>query len=270
MKSKRRFEGKTVLVTGAGGGLGAALCRRFAQAGARIGGLDLSQEGLQRMAREVEGLGAEVATVEVDLRQEQHVHAAVQSLEQQLGPIDALINNAGVTHLKNFDGQQSADVRRVMEVNFLGAVYCTAAAYESLLTQRGLIIAISSVAGYAPLVGRTAYCASKHALQGFCNTLRLELRQTDVDVLLVCPSFIATGLRDAYRPTESSSPAPTDKGQTVGREDSPEHVAQKIFDAATRRRRQISVGRVGHVSYWLNRLVPRLYEQLMLRSIRDE
>ena len=89
---------------------------------------------------------------------------------------------------------EPAVIRRVMEVNFFGAVHCTRAALGDLVRTRGLIVAISSVAGFSPLIARTGYAASKHALHGFFDSLRTELVDSGVDALLVCPAFIATGI----------------------------------------------------------------------------
>lgn len=266
--ARRHFDGKTVLVTGAARGLGKALCVRFGgedgsggEGGARIAALDVDAPALEATAGELRAAGITIETAICDLRDEQATFDAACGLEERLGPIDVLIANAGVTHIEPFAPKETAAVRRLMEVNFLGAVHATAAVFDSIVARRGLIVAISSVAGYAPLVGRTAYCASKHALHGFFDTLRAELRGKGVQVLLVCPSSIATGLRDRYRATGEADP-------TVGGEDTPEAVADRIYRAARANRRMISVGRVGHLARWLHRFAPRLYERLMLRGTR--
>lgn len=263
---QRTFRHKNVVVTGAGGGLGQALCLRFARAGARIGGLDVQQQPLDTIAQAIESQGGVMVTETVDIRRRDDVHRAMGHLAERLGGIDVLINNAGVTHLRNFQSGESGAVQRVMEVNFNGSVHCTDAALDDLIARRGMIITLSSVAGFAPLIGRSGYCASKHALHGFFNTLRLELRRTGVDVLLVCPSFIRTDIRQEFTAEDGNSSG----RQTVGAADSPESVADLIYRAARRRRRQLQTGTVGRLSYWLHRLVPRLYETLMVRRIRDE
>ncbi len=262
MARRRTFEGRTVLVTGAAGGLGAALCERFGAAGARVGGLDVSAEGLESLGQRLEGRGIELATEVCDLTDREATERSVRALEQELGPCDVLVNNAGITHRRTFDATQTDAVRRVMEVNFQGAVHCTAAAFDSLLLRRGLIIVVSSVAGFAPLVGRTAYSASKHALHGFFDSLRAELRPRGVGVLVVCPAFIATAIREA-----GNDPDDQPQGfRTIGPEATPEWVAERIFEAASRGRETLTTGVVGHASRWLQRLAPRLYERLMVRT----
>lgn len=273
----RDFRDRTVVITGAAGGLGTALCQRFATAGARIGALDVSGEGLERLRRSWTGGEGGLLAVAGDLTDEKASRRAIEELREQLGPIYCLINNAGVTHLKNFAADQVSAVRRVMAVNFDGAVHATAAAFDDVRAEGGLIIAISSVAGYAPVLGRTAYCASKHALHGFFGTLRCELRNTEAGVLIVCPSFIATGIRARYEADEVTASGGTETGaragtpgRTVGQEDSPEQVAELIFEAARRDRRLLTTGRVGKLAWWGQKLAPRFYERMMLRSIRDE
>lgn len=260
---QRSFRDKTVLITGAAGGLGAALCRRFGQAGARIGALDLQAEALDALAEDLRQRGIHCATAACDISAATEVSTAIGQVEEPLGPTDVLINNAGITHRHPFGPGEADAVARVLAVNFTGSVHCTAAVFDQVVARRGLFVAISSVAGFAPLIDRSAYAASKHALHGFFNTLRTELRGTGVDVLLVCPSFIRTGLRDVI-PQENDG----DSWPVAGSVDSPEWAAEHIFHACVRGRRQISVGRVGHLSYWVYRFAPRFYEWLMIRRMR--
>ena len=263
---ERRFDGRHVLISGAAGGLGRALCHRFAAAGARIGALDLHPEPLQTLADELSDGATAVATANADIAEEATCRRAIDALREELGPVDVLINNAGITHIRNFQGGEGAAVRRVMEVNFMGSVHCTEAALDDLIERRGMIITLSSIAGFAPLIGRSGYCASKHALHGFFNTLRLELRHSGVDVMLVCPSFIRTGIRQNFE-----DPQPVDgRRQSLGKGASPESVAELILQAARRRKRHITTGVLGHLSHWATRLVPRFYEAMMVRRIRDE
>ena len=260
----RDFQNRHIVITGAAGGLGAALAWRFGRAGARVGAIDLDTEGLEALVEGLEGEGISAASAVVDITREDEVRRAFAQLEERLGPVEGLVNNAGITHRRPFAADQVEAVTRVMAVNFQGAVHCTAAAHSSLLAHRGLLVAISSVAGFAPLVDRSAYAASKHALHGFFDTLRSELRDTGVDVLVVCPSFISTGLRDRL-PTSAGGGVPWPK---TGGEATPEAVAERIFQAARHRRRVLRTGRVAHLAYWISRLAPGLYERLMVRRMR--
>lgn len=262
MPRRRDFADKTVIITGAAGGLGEALCERFGAAGARIGALDLNAERLSGLHEHLRVKGIETAVATCDITDQDAVFGTWRDLEDRLGPCDVLINNAGVTHRRYFDATQSVAVQRVMEVNFQGAVHCTAAAFDSLVARQGLIITISSVAGFAPLVGRTAYSASKHALHGFFDSLRVEVRARGVDVMIVCPAFVATSIRGAG----SDSGDQPERYPVVGREATPEWVAGRIFAAASVGKGRLITGGVGHAAWWLQRLAPGLYERLMART----
>ncbi len=254
--TRRNFEGKTVIVTGAARGLGRALCRRFGAAGARVGGLDVAAGELTATFDALAAEGVTAASAVCDLVDEAATCSAVGRLREAFGPVDALIANAGVTHVRRFAAGEAAAVRRVTEINFFGAVHAVAAAFDDLVDRRGLIVAVSSVAGYAPLSGRTGYAASKHAVEGFFATLRAELHGTGAGVLVVRPSFIATSIGDSGGGR-----------RTFGAEDRPEDVAEAIFRAACRGRRHLATGRVGRLSWWLQRASPRLYEALMRRTM---
>jgi short-subunit dehydrogenase len=156
----------------------------------------------------------------------------------------------------------------VMEVNFFGAVNCTAAALPHLVASHGLVIAVSSVAGFTPLVARTGYSASKHAMHGFFDSLRAELRPRGVGVMLACPSFVATGIgRNAI----GGDGQPVRRAQvTVGRPLSAERAAGIIFAAAERGQRLVLVGRTSRLAWCLSRVAPGLYEQIMARRMRGE
>jgi short-subunit dehydrogenase len=192
----------------------------------------------------------------------------VAAAVERFGTLDVLVNNAGISQRSGFAATELAVVRRVMEVNFFGAVNCTKAALPQLLASRGLIVAISSVAGFSPLIARTAYAASKHAMHGFFDSLRSELVGRGVDVMLVCPSFIATHID---RNAVGGDGQPVRHAQvTTGQRLAPESVADSIYQAATRSRRLLLVGRTAWQAWWVSRLLPRLYEKLMARRLSGE
>ena len=256
--------GKTVLVTGAAGGIGAALATQLAQAGAKLALCDLDSERLERLAGQ---LGGEVrcSTHAFDITDEAACGQAVAAAIRRWGGIDVLINNAGITHRSLFSETEPSVIRKVLEVNFLGAVYCTKAALQSIVERRGSIVATSSVAGFAPLVGRAGYSASKHAMHGFFDTLRTELSGKGVHVLLVCPSFTDTPIEQNALSGEGDRAQ--DAGRSiVGKMVEPEVVAKAIVQAVIRRRRQLVHSPVGKLSWWLNRLAPSLYDRAMRRS----
>lgn len=265
----RTFEGKVAVVTGAGGGLGRALALELAAAGACVAALDRDAAALQGTAQALRATGAaSPLCIPCDVAQEADVLRAMQAVRGALGPIGLLANNAGITHRSPFAGTQTEVLRRVMEVNYFGALHCTHAALPDLLAQRGMAIAISSVAGFAPLIARTGYAASKHALHGFFESLRTELEPAGVQVLLVCPSFIDTGI-EKHALAGDGKPA-RHAQQIVGTRSSPQEIAQKIVRAAARGQRLLLPDRVSQMSWWAMRLAPRWYERQMIRRLRRE
>jgi short-subunit dehydrogenase len=155
-----------------------------------------------------------------------------------------------------------------MEVNFFGAVNLTHSALPHLLRSHGAIIAVSSVAGFSPLIARTGYSASKHAMHGFFESLRTEVVLQGVDVTMACPSFIATGIdRNAL----GADGQPARHAQLVfGGRLTPEYVADRIFRGAERRQHLLLIGKTARQAWWMSRLAPSWYERLMARRLRGE
>lgn len=252
---------RVLLVSGAGGGLGAALCRAAVAQGDCVVALEPVDAALQSLlatlpAAQVLGLGGAAG----DVTQLASCTQAVAAAVRRFGGVDIVINNAGITQRSLFAEADLAQLRRVMEVNYLGAVHLTHAALPQLLQRRGVVAAVSSVAGFAPLLGRSAYCASKHALHGFFDTLRCELAPQGVAVCLASPSFIATGI---------ASSGGTARVATGG-ESSPEAIAHAILQAITRRQPQLLPDRTSRMAWWVSKLAPGLYARTMTRRIAPE
>ena len=264
----RSFRAAVVLVTGAGGGLGRAMASGFAAAGARIAALDKDAASLESLRSDLEARGTECLALTCDITDADACAGAVAAAVKRFGTLDVLVNNAGMSHRSGFAATGLDVIRRVMAVNFFGAVHCTKAALPHLVEQRGLIIAISSVAGYTPLIARTGYAASKHAVHGFFASLRTELEPQGVDVMIVCPSFVATRIdRNAL----GGDGQPVRHAQlTLGRPLTAEAAAGRVLAAAPRGQRLVLIGRTARAAWWLSRLAPRLYERIMARRLRGE
>lgn len=266
--SRRKLDGVTVIVSGAGGGLGRAIALRFARGGARLALLDRDAAGLAECAAEVRALNAGALALTCDVTDSAACADAIRSAAGHFGGVDVLVNNAGITHRSAFAATDPEVIRRVIEVNFFGALNLTHHALPHLLLRRGAIVAISSVAGFAPLIARTGYAASKHALHGFFESLRSEVRPQGVDVTLVCPSFIATGI-DRHALGPDGQPA-RHAQVVVGRRLTPASVADCIHAGVERRRRLLLIGGTARQAWWLSRLSPSLYERLMASRLQGE
>lgn len=264
-RARTELTGKVVLITGAAGGIGTALAHRFAAAGARVALGDLDPD---RLAATAEGLlGDSTATLAIpfDVTDADACRKAVQEVADEWGTIDVLVNNAGITHLSLFRDTDPSVIRRVVDVNLFGAVNATSAALPFLLESSGRIVAVSSVAGVAPLASRTGYSAAKHALHGLFDSLRAELRTTGVSVTIVCPQFVNTAIGD--RALGGDGGVPTMARTTTGNAVEPDEVAAAIVDATIRRRRLLLYPRDAKVSYLVARLAPALYERMMAKRI---
>lgn len=246
------FAGRRVLVTGAAGGIGSELCRLLLDESAEVIGLDQDEEGLRRLSA--------VQTHAVDLTDVRQVENAAG----KAGPLDVLINNAGVTALGPFKEVPEESFERVVAVNLLGSANVTRAAMGGLIERRGRIAVLSSVAGFSPLLHRTAYSASKHALHGLFESLRVEVEGSGVSVTMVCPSFVDSGIEDR---AASRTEGEAGEWSTTGKHLTPEQVARDVLDGLRRRRRLVLPGRTAKLAYAVSRLAPAGYERLMRNRI---
>jgi NAD(P)-dependent dehydrogenase (short-subunit alcohol dehydrogenase family) len=266
--SRRSFQDATVVVSGAGGGLGRAIAGRFARSGANLVLLDLRREAVETTAATSARSGHRSLALACDVTDPASCDLAIGSAVETFGRVDVLVNNAGITHRSPFAATDPAVIRRVMEVNFFGAMNLTHAALPHLLKSRGAIVAISSVAGFSPLIARTGYAASKHAMHGLFESLRSEVRPQGVDVTMVCPSFVATGIdRNAL----GADGQPARHAQVViGRRMTPDFVADRIHDGVVRRKPLLLIGATATQAWWVSRFVPSLFERLMARRLHGE
>lgn len=243
---------RVAVVTGAAGGIGARLLARFAEDGWTVVGLDLPAacpEGDDRF------LGC-------DITAEPEVRAAVDAVTARHGRIDVLVNNAGISAIGRFEDHGLDTYRRVMAVNYLGAVACTQAALPALRAARGRVVVIGSVAGFAPVLGRPAYVGAKHAVTGLFDALRAELAPEGVGVTLVHPTFVTGGMGEAADRTRART--------TTGPEITPDDVARAVVDAVRTGRDRVLVGRTAHLSWHARRLAPSFYVRMMTRRLARE
>jgi len=262
------FKNKVIVVTGAASGIGAAIARRFAVEGAKVGLLDMDEAGVQGAADDFKAAGVDAVGLACDVAVEGQCAAAIQEIIARYGGIDLLVNNAGITQRSAFVDTQTSVYRKVMDVNFFGSLYCTKASIDSLIARKGIIVVIESLAGVSPLLGRTGYCASKHALHGFFTSLRSEVRHSGVHIILVCPGFVKTNLQT--RALGGDGRVTTHPQSVVGKPTSAARVAEAVYKGVINRRHMVVITPVGKLSYWISRLAPVFYERLMARQVKEE
>lgn len=265
---KRDFKDKVLVVTGASGNLGRAICRQFAGVGMKIAALDINQISLDNLQVQLQKDGIEILPIVCDITDKLSCKTAMDKVLKRWGRIDALANNAGITHIERYTemDKEKDIIRRVMEVNFFGSVNCTQACLDQIRQYKGFMVNISSVAGFAPLFGRTAYAASKHALHGFFESLRSELKEEGVHCLMVCPSFIQAPPEAINASSEKNSIYQNKK--TVGKTVSAEKIAQDIYLYCQKNKPLLVSGKTGKMSYWLHRFLPRMYERVMINNLK--
>jgi len=256
---------RVVVVTGAAGGIGRALAARFGAAGARLALLDLDAAAVDDAAKALSERGVRALAIACDVTSRPACGEAIDAVRSQLGGVDVLINNAGITHLSRVAETDASVIERVMNVNFFGALHMTQAALPCLRESKGQIVVMSSVAGFAPLAGRAGYSASKHALHGLFESMRAEEAPHGVGVTMVCPSFVRTAIGEhALGATMDLAPvARTEVGVPM----EPDQLAGQVHRAVEWRRRMIVPGRVGKLSWALTRVWPARYEKLMARRV---
>lgn len=257
------FDRKVVLITGGCAGIGRALAMRLAQAGARLVIFDLDQQALDSLAQHLaDHHNAEALGVLCDVADAAAVEQAMALTVERFGGIDVLVNNAGITHRSSFADTELAVFQRIMAVNYFGALHCTKAALPSLVARGGQIIVLSSLSGFSPLLYRSAYNASKHALHGLFETLRYELTGSGVNVMLVCPGFTATDLRKNALVGDGSVAAqpPLAMGKVASAQD----VAEAIYRGALKRQRLLVLSNVDWRARVLARFFPQLFERVLL------
>ena len=262
------MKNKVVLITGGTSGIGRACAVAFGQAGARVVVTGRDQARLQDTARELTDLGIAHHTVRADVGVEADSERAITETIQAFGQLDVLLNNAGISMRARFQDVDLEVMRRLMQTNFFGTVYATKFALPHLLASKGSVVGVSSIAGYRGLPGRTGYSASKFAMHGFLEALRTELLPQGVHVLLACPGFTASNIRQVALAADGSAQgeSPRDEQKMM----TSEEVAGHLLAAVRHRRRDLVLTRQGKLTVFLNKWLPNLTDKLVINHFRKE
>lgn len=258
---------QVVAITGAAGGIGAALAHCYAREHARLVLLDLDVEAMERLAEMLAGAGVEVFSMPCDVTDLDACNAAAAEISARFGRLDVLVNNAGITHFSEIAETDLSVLRRVMDVNFFGAAAMTRACLDLLLASKGQVIAMSSVAGFCPLPMRSGYVASKHAMKGYFETLRSEYGRRGLDVMIVAPFFVDTDIGRKALSGDGQSSAPEAQETRVKGMVTVDGVANSIVKAAARKKKFLPVARGAWMAWLLSRLAPEILARLSANRV---
>ena len=259
MRNRKYFKDKVVIVTGASSGIGLATARQFAAYGAKVVLAARSEDKLILLEEELSKI-TEVIYVKTDVSIEDDCKNLIKETVQKFGKIDILINNAGISMRAMFKDLDLNVIRRLMDVNFWGTVYCTKYALPYLLKSKGSVVGIISTAGYKGLPGRTGYSASKFAINGFLDTLRSEHLYDGLHVMIFAPGFTSSNIRKTALTANGS-----EQGETPRKENkmmSAEKVALIMIKHIRRRSRRPTLTTVSKLLLFLTRLFPAITDHV--------
>lgn len=255
-----------VAITGASKGIGAELAQQLAGKGARLVLAARNEKELDAVAEICRQRGAPVVTIKADVAIERDCQAIVAGAVLAFGRLDTLVNNAGASMWARFEDIHDMSIlERLMQVNYMGAVYCTHHALPHLRESRGRIVGISSLAGMIGVPTRTGYSAAKHAMRGFFDSLRIELADAGVTVTMIYPGFVATGIRENATGPDGKPimVSPVKEREVMSVED----CARRIVKAIEGREREVVMTARGKMGLWLKLLAPSLVDRIARRAI---
>jgi short-subunit dehydrogenase len=261
-----KFKGNVVVITGASKGIGAELARQLAVRGAQLALSARDEKGLAAVAAECAARGARAEVITADVAVEADCRKLVERTVAAFGRIDTFVNNAGATMWARFEDIRDVSIlQHIMQVNYMGAVYCTHHALPHLRASKGRLVGISSLAGRTGVPTRTGYAASKHAMTGFFDSLRIELDGSGVTVTMVYPGFVSTGIRENATGPDGKAIAvsPVKEGEVMGVEE----CARIIVAAIDDRRREVVMTARGKMGLWLKLFAPGFIDRIAKRAI---
>jgi len=255
------------LITGAASGLGWAMAQYWYQQGHCLVLVDIDRGGLERCCQTLKD-DTRVLPVTADITVADDLERILAATTQTFGTLDLLVNNAGITHRSVTHKTDPAVFRKVMAVDWQGAVELTLAALPLLQMSRGAIVTIGSMAGWMPVPGRAGYCAAKSALGQFFEVLRLELEPMGVHLLMVYPSFLQTAIESNALGADGA-PAKHPRS-TIGTVSSADDMAVVIARALVKRRRRLLADPLSRFASLLWRIAPSLYLRIIRRKFAGD
>jgi len=257
---------KVVVITGGSSGIGKALVLEGLRRGARVACCGRSLQKLTEAFPDADP--ARLLLMACDVRSFEDCKRFIDASVQRFGTLDVLINNAGITMRALFNELDLDVIRNLMDINFWGTVNITKLALPALITSKGVVLGVSSIAGYRGLPGRTGYSASKFAMQGFLESLRTELLHSGVHVMWVSPGFTASNIRNVALSAsgDQQGETPLDESKLM----SAEECAKRILNAVQSRKRSLVMTAQGKLTVWVNKLFPGLADKLVYNHFKKE
>ena len=253
------FNNKVVVVTGGSDGIGKALVEALLQQNAKVATCARNFDKLYQLSKM--HAGQSLITSAVDVSNENECKLFIDDIVKTYGKIDILINNAGISMRALFKDVSLDTMRKVMDINYWGTVYCTKFALPHIIKQTGAVVAVSSIAGYRGLPGRSGYSASKFAMNGFMEALRTELLETGVNVMWVCPGFTASNIRNAALTKDGSmqGASPLDESSLM----TAEECAKQILHAIEKKKRTLVFSSNDRRTVLFNKLIPSFTDKFV-------
>ncbi len=260
------FADKVVIVTGGTDGIGRALVDLLLHQGAKVATCGRNYDKLYQL--QLQYPTSPLMIDRADVSFEQDCRRLVELTIKTFGKIDILINNAGVSMRALFRDAELDTIRKVMDVNFWGSVYCTKYALPYLIAAKGIVVGVSSIAGFRGLPGRSGYSASKFALNGWLEALRTELRSDNVHVMWVCPGFTTSNIRNVALNKDAKAEAESlmDESNMMSAETCAKHLARAI----EKRKRTLVLTFQGKETVWVNRLFPAWADKLVQKYFMNK
>ncbi|HLN71923.1 MAG: SDR family oxidoreductase [Methylococcaceae bacterium] len=261
------MKNKVVVITGASSGIGKALAKECAAMGAKLSLAARRTDLLEALKAELPN--TEILIIPTDVSREEDCRNLIDQTIQHFGQIDVLINNAGISMRALFEEVDLKVIRQLMDVNFYGTVYCSKYALPYLLQTKGSLVGVISIAGYVGLPGRTGYAASKFAIRGFLDTVRIENLKKGLHVLVAAPGFTASEVRQSALTTDGSQQGetPRDESKMMSSEECARHIVRAI---QKRKRSLILTFMEGKLTVFLGKFFPSLLDKLTYSHMAKE
>ena len=258
------FRDQAVIVTGASSGIGRALALRLANQGARVTLAARNVARLEALAQECRQRGGQAFVVPADVANEAQCRALIERTLGAYGRLDMLINNAGIGLVARLDELHDLHLfKQVLDVNLYGALYCTYYALPHLKQTHGRLVNISSLGGRIAIPHNTAYIASKFALEGFSESLRMEVQADGVSVTVISPYWVITEFHEHYMDKDGQAKGPSGRAIYTDKTMTADECARISLEAARRRKRQVVMG-PGHLLLWLKLIAPNWLDRLTI------